>query len=183
MEYVSRRRFPRKPSTLKGIHLPPSDILRRLYCTSRPSWWNHRCPRRTNGRPLKRDEERKKNAIDFCNWIPGKMSKRTFCSERKNSPFYIFTLSRACKFSPWRYLVCDRDNFGEAIHLIVHCCSDCDRSSIAILLERTIERVSFIVSHCGDHLSALVSNFICNSFYSISNIFSSRNITCRKYEY
>lgn len=76
---------------LKGIHLPPSDILRRLYCTSRPSWWSRRCPRRTNERPLKRDEERKKNVIDFCDWISGKMSESALCSERRSFPFKTCT--------------------------------------------------------------------------------------------
>ena len=52
-------------SNLKEMHLRPSDISRRLYYTSRPLWWSHRCPRHTNERPLKRDKKREKNAIDF----------------------------------------------------------------------------------------------------------------------
>lgn len=48
------------------MYLRPSDISRRLYCTSRPSWWSRRCPRRTNERPLKRDEERGEKR----DWLP-----------------------------------------------------------------------------------------------------------------
>jgi len=78
---ISRRKLSRRPkSNLKGMHLQPSDISRRLYCTSRPSWWSRRCPRRTNERPLKRDEEREKNAIYFCYRNSSKTHKIRRCA-------------------------------------------------------------------------------------------------------
>lgn len=104
--------------------------------------------------PWKETRKGRETQLTSATELLGRCPKGRFVQRGKTLRFvFYFSFSRACKYSPRRYLVCNRDNFGEAIHLIVHFCSDCDRSSIAILSKRTIQRVSFIVSHCGDHLS------------------------------
>lgn len=151
MEYVSRRRFPRKPSTLKGIHLPPSDISRRLYCTSRPSWWNHRCPRRTNGRPLKRDEERKKKTqLTSATEFLGRCPKGRFIRGGKTPHFIFlyFSLSRACEFSPRGISFAIAITLAKLYISLFTSVQIAIAHRYAILLERTVERASsFIVSH------------------------------------
>lgn len=137
---ISHRKLFRKPkSNLKGMYLQPSDILRRLYCTSRPSWWNRHCPRRTNERPLKRDKEREGNTIDFCYW---KISEERKISEGKRSFGWetISFVSRtiflwACKFY---FFDPDRDIL-EVIRFILYFCSD--RSLITVFSRRTIEEL------------------------------------------
>lgn len=149
MECVSRQRFPCGLSMLKGIHLPPSDISHQLYCTSRPSWWSRRCPHRTNERPLKRNEKRRRRTLlTFAIEFLGRCPKARFVRWEEKVRFAFFSLARTCKFFPRRY------NFvitSAKLYISLFTSgSDCDRSSIAILLEKTIERV---VSHCDDHLS------------------------------